>query len=99
MQWDESMGHHQKAFRKRWNCWSPCTLARKIFLLGLEMTQTIVAASSLEQESLKRAGIYLSLKGRSAGKFGLMGRRKEGSGWEEVFCQIILPPYMVQWLL
>ena len=39
---------------------SPHALARRTFLHGLEMTQTILTATSLEQESLKRGGIDLS---------------------------------------
>lgn len=69
----------------------PCALARKISLRGLEVTQTILTASILEQGSLKRAGIYLSLQERSAGGFGLICRRKE-CGWEDFFARLICLP-------
>lgn len=59
---------------------SPHALARKVSLRGLKMTQTILTASSLEQDCLIRAGIYLSSQERSAGRLGLICRRKEETG-------------------
>lgn len=55
--------------------------SEEYFLAGLEMTQTILTTSTLEQEGLKGSEIYLSSREMSAGRVGLICRRKEVSGW------------------
>lgn len=74
-------------------------VSKEYFLAGLEMTQTILTTSGLKQESLKEAEIYLSSQEMSAGRFGLIWRRKRGVWMGRVVCQVNLPPCMVQQLL
>lgn len=62
-------------------------VSKEYFLAGLEMPPTILTTSGLGQESLKGAGICLSLQEMSAGRFGLIWRRKEVSGWAEWFAR------------
>lgn len=60
-------------------------VGKEYFLAGPEMTQ----ASGLGQESVKGAEMCLSSQEM---RFGLIWRRKEMSGWAELFARWICPP-------
>lgn len=64
-------------------------VSKKHFLISLEMTQTILTTSGLEQESLRGAEICLFSQEM---RFRLIWMRKEVSGWEELFARWICLP-------